>query len=85
MDKFAKFMCINLFTVNTIMIVLNILLQTTDWKEALKLNIMAGGDSSGRGLFLGSCLGAIHGSIPSDLASKWTMMAEVQKSVDELC
>ena len=38
------------------------------------------GDSAGRGLFLGSCLGAVNGSLPTDLAA-WEGRAEIQKKL----
>ena len=82
MDDFAKATCINCFAMNGFIISISILLQTTDWKEAMKLSIMTGGDSAGRGLFLGSCLGAINGSLPTDLAAAWEGRAEIQKKVD---
>ena len=62
---------------------MNILHQTTDWKEAMGLNIMTGGDSAGRGLFLGSCLGAINGTLPSDLAQAWESHDKIKAMVEE--
>lgn len=83
MEQFAKITCINCYSLNGLLITVNILLQTTDWKEAMKLNVMTGGDSGGRGLFLGSCLGAINGTIPSDLVEKWEGYAATKALVEE--
>lgn len=83
MDDFVKITCINCFTVNGLMIVLNILSQTSDWNVAMKLNIMTGGDSAGRGQLLGAFLGAMHGSIPSDLAPLWEQRAVITAAVEE--
>ena len=83
MDDFARFTCTNCFSMNGFIICISILLQTTDWKEAMKLSIMTGGDSAGRGLFLGSCLGAINGSLPTELAMAWEGRVDIQKKVDD--
>jgi len=83
MDDFVKATCINCYSLNGFVICMNILHQTTDWKEAMGLNIMTGGDSAGRGLFLGSCLGAINGTLPSDLAQAWESHDKIKAMVEE--
>ena len=53
---------------NGFIICISILLQTTDWKEAMKLSIMTGGDSAGRGLFFGSYSGCNKRFVTTELA-----------------
>ncbi|MEM6885674.1 MAG: ADP-ribosylglycohydrolase family protein [Verrucomicrobiota bacterium] len=63
--------------------------QCPDYTEAIRINIMAGGDSAGRAIFLGSILGAAEGiggnhGIPLNWISKLTELDAICEAVDLL-
>jgi len=64
--------------------VLHILQNTTGYQDALRTNILAGGDSCGRAILLGGILGAAHG-IPETWSGKLSCRSEVQSLLDQIC
>jgi ADP-ribosylglycohydrolase len=51
---------------------LQVLGSSKDYKEAVRTNILAGGDSCGRGILIGSILGAVHGiATPKGIPLEW--------------
>ncbi|WP_299988884.1 ADP-ribosylglycohydrolase family protein [uncultured Ruegeria sp.] len=63
--------------------VLHNLLTTKTYQEAIRTNILAGGDNCGRAILLGGVLGATHG-IPESWVSKVHSMNEVEDLFEKL-
>lgn len=63
---------------------LHILQNSTGYQDALRTNILAGGDSCGRAILLGGILGAIHG-VPEAWLEQLTCRAEAQSLLDQIC
>lgn len=64
--------------------VLHILQNSTGYQDALRTNILAGGDSCGRAILLGGILGAID-CVPEAWLEKLTCRAEAQSLLDQIC
>ncbi|NVO56998.1 ADP-ribosylglycohydrolase family protein [Rhodobacteraceae bacterium B1Z28] len=63
--------------------VLHNLLTAGSYKDAVRANIMSGGDSSGRAMLLGAVSGVLHG-VPDDWAARLNSYASVKELLDRL-
>ena len=63
--------------------VMHNLLTATAYTDAIRRNILAGGDSCGRAVLLGGVLGAIHGP-PQDWVNRLNCLSEVQRLLKTL-
>lgn len=65
----------------------HILKHTSSFEEAVEMNILAGGDSCGRAMIIGSLAGAAYGfgSIPKDWQNQLENKSELIALADEIC
>ncbi len=66
-------------------LVVHILLHTTSFREANRINILASGDNCGRAVMLGAIAGALYGiggehGIPEDWIERSTMVARLRET-----
>jgi len=59
------------------------ILHSTDFKQAVRTNILAGGDSCGRAIILGALMGAEYG-VPQDWAAKLVDLPEIEDLIQAL-
>ncbi len=74
---------------STIPLSVAIMNQGPDYTDAVRINIEAGGDSAGRGIFIGSILGAAEGiggdrGIPLSWISQLNDLAPICEAMDQL-
>lgn len=63
--------------------VMHNMLTAADFEDAVRRNILAGGDSCGRAVLLGGILGAVHG-VPDEWAKRLSGFDQVNSLLDDL-